>query len=543
MVFAGHLDTVPAQDNLPGRIEDGARARPRRERHEGRARGDDRARALGRGRPASSRSTSASSSSRARRSPVEQSPLPRAVRRRADRRRRARRRARADRQRDPGRLRRQPQRAASLRGPKRAHGAAVARRERDRPRRRRGSRRVAGCAPHDVEIEGLVFREVLSVTRIDGGRRGQRHPGPRRGDAELPLRAGPLARGGRGAAARARPAPTSRSSATRRRRRSPFATPLVQRLREVGGFDARRRSRRGRPSRSSPSAGLDAVNFGPGATRYAHTQRRADRDRRRSSGRFDALRVFLGRLGSRRARLPRPRRSGRLSVRADRGGEAAQGRRGRPDLSTSAWATRASRRDPLIKTRPRGGARRGDRLPDRGRACPSCARRSRRGRERRFGVELDPARELIPTLRLEGGDLPLRAGRARRGRRQGRRARARARLPGATSAARSSPAPRSRTLPLLEENGFLPDLDAIDDETWSRTALVWVCYPNNPTGAVAPLSFYERAGGARARARRPRLLRRGVHRALVRRAAGVGAAGRATARTSSSSTRSRSARR
>jgi succinyldiaminopimelate transaminase len=44
-----------------------------------------------------------------------------------------------------------------------------------------------------------------------------------------------------------------------------------------------------------------------------------------------------------------------------------------------------------------------------------------------------------------------------------------------------------RTLPLLRENGFLPDLEALDD----RTAIVWVNYPHNPTGAVAPLSFYE----------------------------------------------------
>jgi succinyldiaminopimelate transaminase len=44
-----------------------------------------------------------------------------------------------------------------------------------------------------------------------------------------------------------------------------------------------------------------------------------------------------------------------------------------------------------------------------------------------------------------------------------------------------------RTLPLLRENGFLPDLAALDE----RTAIVWVNYPHNPTGAVAPLSFYE----------------------------------------------------
>ncbi len=43
-------------------------------------------------------------------------------------------------------------------------------------------------------------------------------------------------------------------------------------------------------------------------------------------------------------------------------------------------------------------------------------------------------------------------------------------------------------LPLLRENGFLPDLDAIPDDT----ALVWVNYPHNPTGTTAPLEFYER---------------------------------------------------
>jgi succinyldiaminopimelate transaminase len=45
-----------------------------------------------------------------------------------------------------------------------------------------------------------------------------------------------------------------------------------------------------------------------------------------------------------------------------------------------------------------------------------------------------------------------------------------------------------QTLPLLRENGFLPDLDAIPDDT----AIVWINYPHNPTGAVAPLDFYER---------------------------------------------------
>jgi N-succinyldiaminopimelate aminotransferase len=44
-------------------------------------------------------------------------------------------------------------------------------------------------------------------------------------------------------------------------------------------------------------------------------------------------------------------------------------------------------------------------------------------------------------------------------------------------------------LPLLEANAFLPDLDAVDAGVWERAAIVWTNYPNNPTGAVAPLEF------------------------------------------------------
>jgi acetylornithine aminotransferase len=52
------------------------------------------------------------------------------------------------------------------------------------------------------------------------------------------------------------------------------------------------------------------------------------------------------------------------------------------------------------------------------------------------------------------------------------------------------------TVPLAEPNGWLPDLDAFD--RWDELALFWVCYPNNPTGAVAPASFFEELA-ARAR--------------------------------------------
>jgi acetylornithine aminotransferase len=48
-------------------------------------------------------------------------------------------------------------------------------------------------------------------------------------------------------------------------------------------------------------------------------------------------------------------------------------------------------------------------------------------------------------------------------------------------------------LPLREDGGFLPDLDAVPADTWRDVALLWLNYPNNPTAATAPLSLYERA--------------------------------------------------
>lgn len=46
-------------------------------------------------------------------------------------------------------------------------------------------------------------------------------------------------------------------------------------------------------------------------------------------------------------------------------------------------------------------------------------------------------------------------------------------------------------MPLLEENHFLPDLKAIPADIARRAKILWINYPNNPTGAVAPMSFYE----------------------------------------------------
>lgn len=46
------------------------------------------------------------------------------------------------------------------------------------------------------------------------------------------------------------------------------------------------------------------------------------------------------------------------------------------------------------------------------------------------------------------------------------------------------------TVPLLAENNFLPDLDAIPEETAKRAKFFYLNYPNNPTGAVATKEFY-----------------------------------------------------
>ncbi|MER6382574.1 aminotransferase class I/II-fold pyridoxal phosphate-dependent enzyme [Streptomyces sp. NPDC001127] len=47
-------------------------------------------------------------------------------------------------------------------------------------------------------------------------------------------------------------------------------------------------------------------------------------------------------------------------------------------------------------------------------------------------------------------------------------------------------------VPLRESNGFLPDLDAIGHDVARRAKLFWVCYPNNPTAALATTEFFDR---------------------------------------------------
>jgi acetylornithine aminotransferase len=110
---------------------------------------------------------------------------------------------------------------------------------------------------------------------------------------------------------------------------------------------------------------------------------------------------------------------------------------------------------------------------------------------RRFGVELDPARQIVPTLGSKEAIFSFAQAVLDE---DGPKDAVVVTEPGYPVQERGALFARAHLwkLPLREEHGFLPDLDALDDEAWSRVAIFWVNYPNNPTGAVAPLSFYER---------------------------------------------------
>ena len=50
-------------------------------------------------------------------------------------------------------------------------------------------------------------------------------------------------------------------------------------------------------------------------------------------------------------------------------------------------------------------------------------------------------------------------------------------------------------LPLLEENGFFPDLDAVSADTWEKAKVIFINYPNNPTAISATKAFFEKLVG------------------------------------------------
>jgi len=105
---------------------------------------------------------------------------------------------------------------------------------------------------------------------------------------------------------------------------------------------------------------------------------------------------------------------------------------------------------------------------------------------RRFRVDLDSRTEVLPLLGstdglfnihlclLDPGDIALVPDPC---------------YPSYESAARLAGGVVKR-FPLLRENDFLPDLEAIPAETAKKAKMIWVNYPNNPTGATAGPEFF-----------------------------------------------------
>jgi len=112
--------------------------------------------------------------------------------------------------------------------------------------------------------------------------------------------------------------------------------------------------------------------------------------------------------------------------------------------------------------------------------------------DRRFGVQLDPGTEIVPTYGSKEAIFLLAQMLVDR---DSERRLVVTTEPGYPVPERGAAFAGAEVLqlPLLEENGFLPDLDAVDAGTWSRTAILWLNYPNNPTGAVAPLEWLAHA--------------------------------------------------
>jgi succinyl-diaminopimelate desuccinylase len=131
-----------------------------------------------------------------------------------------------------------------------------------------GLRPVVACPPVEVEVGGLRFVEVLSATRIAGGIADNVIPDSV--EVRLNYRYAP-SRTPEQAEARLRELVGAEVEVTSNSPPAHVAagSPLVRRLREAGGL-ALEPKQAWTPVAEFAAQGLDAVNLGPGATRYAH---------------------------------------------------------------------------------------------------------------------------------------------------------------------------------------------------------------------------------------------------------------------------------
>jgi succinyl-diaminopimelate desuccinylase len=133
-----------------------------------------------------------------------------------------------------------------------------------------GLRDVLELEPNDVDVEGLVFREVVSVTQIDDCGNAS-NVIPARVECTLNYRYAPT-RAREEAEARlaelvGRPIEITQSS---RAAHVALRSPLVERLRDTGSFAVEPKQAWTNVA-DFAERGLDALNLGPGGTRYAHT--------------------------------------------------------------------------------------------------------------------------------------------------------------------------------------------------------------------------------------------------------------------------------
>ncbi len=106
----------------------------------------------------------------------------------------------------------------------------------------------------------------------------------------------------------------------------------------------------------------------------------------------------------------------------------------------------------------------------------------------RFGVQLDPSTEVLPLIGskegighisfclLDPGDIAIVPD------------------PGYPVYSISSLLAGGEVyyLPLKEENNYLPQLNEIPNNVLKKAKVIWLCYPNNPTGAVAEIEFFKK---------------------------------------------------
>ena len=110
--------------------------------------------------------------------------------------------------------------------------------------------------------------------------------------------------------------------------------------------------------------------------------------------------------------------------------------------------------------------------------------------DRRYGVEVDPEIEILPTLGTKEAIFHLAGLLHWPG---SHRDLVVVTTPGYPVPARSARLAGAGVveLPLDPANGWLPRIDEIPEEAWHRISVVWINSPNNPTGSVVPLDFYE----------------------------------------------------